>query len=180
MKRMYVIVAAMLLVGLSLYMSLGGYSLINNRKRGYAKSVITGREGELLPSISILLSDSITKINLSSIPNGKPTVLFYFSPYCPYCQSEMDTIINNITRLKHIQFYLVTPYSHREMKLFYNKNHLERYENIIVGLDYDIRFSEYFRIVQVPFIAIYDKGKRLNAGFFGGVASDQLRQVSQE
>src|SRR5258708_38332898 len=82
------------------------------------KSLKTGLEGQLLPKFDLLLSDSTSWLNTSSIQTGKPIVLFYFSPYCPYCMAQTKVIIDNIDKLKNVQIYMVTNYPFGAMKSF--------------------------------------------------------------
>ena len=44
----------------------------------------TGLEGKIMPSFKLLLEDSITYVDTKNIPIGKPVVLFYYGPHCPY------------------------------------------------------------------------------------------------
>ena len=70
----------------------------------------TGKEGKTLPEFSMLLTDSNTWIKTASIPTGKPIVLMYFSPYCPYCKAQTKSIVEDMDQLKEIQFYFISSY----------------------------------------------------------------------
>lgn len=139
----------------------------------------TGKENMALPSFKILLADSLTTLNTANIPSGSPIVLFYFSPYCPFCEKEMKEIIDNIPKLKGIQFYLLTPYSFNEMKIFNTRYNLEKYDNIKIGIDTQSSFGIYFNTVNTPFIAIYGKDKKLNGAFIGNINTEQILAISK-
>lgn len=146
---------------------------------GYLKAIRTYHEGEKIPSIEILLSDSSTYLNVSKVSPGRPIVLFYFAPYCPYCRSEMEEIIKNIGHLKDIQFYLITPYPFSDMRMFYYSYNIYKYDNIKVGVDFNRAFGDYFKTQNVPYLAIYNRKKKLNAAFLGNVKYDQIKVVSE-
>jgi hypothetical protein len=64
----------------------------------------TGMEGRLLPSIDMLLPDSVTHFNTAGIPNGKPFVVIGFQPWCTHCQAETQDIIQHIQQLGYSYF----------------------------------------------------------------------------
>lgn len=185
MKRksvLFIVVTSIL--GLFLYAGackLMGYPIfVNNKNKSYVTPVYSGHEGELLPNIDLLMLDSVTHINIADIPPGKPTVLFYFGPYCPYCQAEIDDIVKNMESLQEIQIYLLTTYSYGEMKSFYIKNNLEKFNNIRIGIDYGFQFSKYFNTILIPCTAIYNTNKKLNSVYIGTLSHDQIKKVSEE
>lgn len=141
--------------------------------------VRTGREGEVMPDIDLLLRDSITHINIGNAVSKGSVLLFYFGPDCPYCQMEIDEIVKNIERLKDVQFYLITPYSISDMREFYKRNDIQKYSNIVVGRDHAFLFGRYFGAQSVPYLAFYDKGKRLKAAFLGNVYFDQIKSICE-
>lgn len=121
----------------------------------------TGLEGQLMPSITLLGADSISKISTTDIDPGKPTILFAFEPWCPYCRAQTRSIVSQIKSLRDINIYMLCNTTYAEFKKFYDKYELEKYPNIKAGIDYDHRFAIYFRNQNVPSLAIYDKDKRL-------------------
>lgn len=139
------------------------------------EAIKTGLEGKPLPSFSLLLPDSVTYLNTNSIPSGRPIALFYYGPYCPYSRAQMEIIINNMSVLKDIQFYVFTSYPFHDMKKFSDDYHLNKYPNITAGRDDKRFFSEYFQVPGVPYLAVYDKNKRLKRAFIGQVYSKQIK-----
>lgn len=140
----------------------------------------TGLEGKSMPSFNLLLADSNTRFNTGSIPSGEPVVLFYFGPHCPYSRSQMEEIIEEMSILKNIHFYIftITPFS--EMKDFYNHYQLYKFKNITVGIDSAIFFKSYFEAPGVPYMAIYGKEKKLNKVFMGKIYGRQIRDAAEE
>jgi peroxiredoxin len=140
----------------------------------------TGKEGRPMPQLSMLLTDSITILHTSDIPSNKPVVFFYFSPFCPYCKAQTNNIVENIDKLKDIQFYFVTNYPLAAVKHFNEEHKLTKYPNITTALDSANVVGEYFEIVGVPFMAIYGKNKILNKTFMGKIYSSQIKEVADE
>ena len=139
-----------------------------------------GLQGKPLPSFTLLLADSATHFNTSNVVAGKPSVFFYFRPHCPYSRAQMEGIIDNIRKLKNIQFYIFTTAAFPEMKKFYNDFKLDKYQNIKAGIDTSGFFEDYFKVRAVPYIAIYGKGKKLNESFLGLVSGKLILKVAEE
>jgi hypothetical protein len=137
----------------------------------------TGLEGKPLPSFNLLLVDSTTHFNTANIPTGKPVVLCLFGPHCPYSKAQIEEIIEDIDKLKDIQFYIFTPYPFAEMKKFYEHYQLNKYSNIITGVDYTNFFGKYFKATGVPYTAIYGKDKRLIKSFIGIIYSSHIKEA---
>jgi len=139
----------------------------------------TGLEGNPLPSFNLLLHDSTTYINTGNTPAEKPVVLFYFSPECPYCRAQMDEIIQNNESMKNIQFYIFTTWPFAEMREFYKHYRLDKYSNMVVGVDYTNFFKYHFKVVGIPYMAIYKKDKNLKEAYLGNINSSQIKRVAE-
>ncbi|OQP54341.1 hypothetical protein A4H97_22935 [Niastella yeongjuensis] len=140
----------------------------------------TGKEGKPMPSFTLELLDSITRLHSQDIPYGTPTVLFYFSPYCPHCNAQTNKIIEDMDRLKDIQFYFISRFTLTEVKAFQKEHQLAKYPNIVIGLDSANFINDYFEIAGIPYFAIYGKDKKLNKTFLGRIYSSQLKKVAEE
>ena len=87
----------------------------------------TGLEGKLLPSFNLLLLDSSTNFNTSSIPSGKLIILLYFSPECPFCCAEIDEITDHIQSFKDVRFYIISNFSLGDLKQYSGHQGLNKY-----------------------------------------------------
>lgn len=121
----------------------------------------TGLEGQPMPNIDLIAVDSVTHFNTESIKPGKPTILFAFEPWCPYCRAQTTSMINQIQKLKDVNIYFLCTSRYSLFKEFYKKYELLKYPNIQAGIDYKETFSEYFQQTGVPFFAIYGPDKKL-------------------
>lgn len=120
-----------------------------------------------LPQFSFRLYDSITLINSKSFPEGRPIVLFHFESDCRECQQTTDSLLQNMQRLKNVQFYLLSVENFANVNLFRNYYHLDRYKNLTVGQDYDQFMRKHFKSYSIPFIALYNSDKKL-VGMYKG------------
>lgn len=140
----------------------------------------TGKEGKMVPEFSLLLTDSINWVHSKNIPTGKPFVLFYFSPFCPYCKAQTKSITENIDNLKDIHFYYISSYPLSTIKEFSKEFDLGKYPNITVGLDSGRIVNDYFEIPAFPYLAIYGTDKKLKKTFMGKMYSSQIRKEAEE
>jgi thiol-disulfide isomerase/thioredoxin len=137
----------------------------------------TGLEGKPMPEFSILLSDSSTYLNSKKFSKGQPIVLFCFGPHCPFSRAQMDELISNISSMKDMKVYAITPWPFSEMKSFKEDYSLSKYPNIVIGYDSANFLGSYFKMKGVPFTVVYDKDKKLKGSFLGKTSSDEIRKV---
>jgi len=140
----------------------------------------TGMEGRLLPSFSILLPDSLSRLDTRTISDGQPFVIFEFSPTCKHCQAETGDILKHMALLRNVRMYYVTSDPFSEMKIFYRYFQLQNYPNIIIGRDETFAFGRYFKVHQIPYAAIFDSHKRLKEVFpYQTTAQEIARAVAE-
>lgn len=159
-----------------LILTLGIY-LVSCHNRTYRPPLTTGLEGKPIPSFSVLLSDSSTILNTADIPKGRPIVLLYISPQCPYCRAELTSILKNMSTLGDTKFYVFTNWPFRQFKAFYTYYQLGKYQNIVAGQDYANALSHHYPLPGVPFTAFYDKNKNLDKAFAGLMRIDQIKSL---
>jgi thiol-disulfide isomerase/thioredoxin len=146
MKQAFVVIATVVLAGC--------YSKPPEIKK-------TGLEGKLMPSIDLIAVDSFTHINTDEIKPGKPTILFAFEPWCPYCRAQTTSMLSQIEKLKDVNIYMLCTSRYAQFKEFYKKYELAKYPNVTAGIDYNRSFSTYFVQRGIPCLAIYGVDKKL-------------------
>jgi thiol-disulfide isomerase/thioredoxin len=144
------------------------------------KSLKTGLEGKPIPAFNLLLMDSITKINTQNISTNQPIVFFFVSPYCPYCKSQTEEIVNNLEALSKIRFYIISTFPYKPFKQYFDFFKLGSFTNVTVGRDYESFFPTYFQVTSIPYIAVYSKEKILKRVLIGKVPSNLLRDIALE
>jgi len=143
---------------------------------GDHEKIVTGLEGKLLPPIGLTLIDSVSAFNTSSIPAGRPFILFYYQPHCPFCRQQTEAIVKNIDKLKNVNIYMVSSWPYNDVQEYVKRYHLGRYQNIIVIQDRQKNLDAYFQPKGVPFLAFYDSQRRLKRAFLGAQDVDVLRE----
>jgi thiol-disulfide isomerase/thioredoxin len=134
----------------------------------------TGHEGQPIPPISLQLADSTTWLNTIDIPDGKPFIVFGFSPGCRHCQNLTLGIEEYFKDFKDIPIYYITADRFKNMRFFYRFYKLSNYPNIIMGRDSANTFFRYFGKKTTPLIAIFDGKKRLQRVISGEPTVFQL------
>jgi thiol-disulfide isomerase/thioredoxin len=140
----------------------------------------TGLEGKPMPAIELLAADSTTIYRTNSIVDGKPTILFSFETWCPYCKAQMKSIISQINSLKDVNIYLLCYTQYPEFKEFYKHYELGKYPNIKAGIDYNMTFAKYFKSTQIPYLAVYDTQKNLKQVFVGKTPIRSIKEAALE
>jgi thiol-disulfide isomerase/thioredoxin len=121
----------------------------------------TGLEGQPMPNIDLIAIDSVSHFNTESIAPGKPTILFAFEPWCPYCRAQTTSMINQIQKLKDVNIYMLCTSNYNLFKAFNKNFQLQKYPNIKSGVDYKRAFANYFKQTGVPYMAVYGPDKKL-------------------
>lgn len=142
------------------------------------QQIISGLEGTPLPPFNVLLTDSTTLINSEKFDLGKPIVLFYFSPFCPYCKAQTEEIKQDIKSLSNIQFYFLSPFPVNQIKDYDEKYGLSANKNIIVAQIRDSSFTKFYHIPGVPYMAVYNDQKKLTEVLLGKVSIDDIKDIA--
>jgi thiol-disulfide isomerase/thioredoxin len=145
---------------------------------GKKPSFKTGQEGKPLPAVDLLLPDSTSHLSTKNIPIGKPFVIIFFSPECPFCRALTNDIIDDMDELSNVQFYFLSTFPIKDIKAYYNEYHLQNYSNITVAWDYKIYFNKYFNAPGIPVTAIYGKDKKLKEVLMGKVSTNLIKDIA--
>lgn len=140
----------------------------------------TGKEGKPIPEFNLLLTDSTTWLNTRNIPSGQPVALLYYSPYCPYCQALTREITEEMDDLKNIRFYFISSFPLATQKAFSKDFQLAKYPNIVTGMDTSSLMQHYWNAPGIPYLAIYNKDKKLNHTFLGKISGNQIKKVAED
>lgn len=128
------------------------------------------------PSV-LLLTDSATKWNLKAkLQKDKPLFLIFFSPECDHCKHETEALIKNIDKFKGIQIVMATTMPFGEMKKFADHYKLLSH-GITVGRDIAYVIPPYYEMKSLPYLAFYDKNKKLISTFEGSMGIPSILKV---
>jgi len=141
------------------------------------KPYVTGMEGKSLPQFAIQLVDSVSWLRSQDIPHGKPLIIFYYSPKCPYCRAQMRDILNNIESFNDTQLYVLTDASLYSIKEFISYFKLNNFPNVIAGRDTGAVILHEYKLRRVPFLASFDKTHKLKVAYEGRLTSHSLLKI---
>ena len=110
----------------------------------------------------------------ANIAAGKKVILFFYSPTCPHCRAQMREILKHIDQYKDLQLCVLTWSDFPAMKKFNTYFNLQKYPNIITGIDTGFVVPKIYGITAVPFMAAFDRDKRLKSAYLGRMSSKTL------
>ena len=131
----------------------------------------------VLPAFSILREDSTSWFSSRELRAGVPVIIMLFSPDCDHCKDQTVILTKNMDKLKNIEIVMSTFQPIYKIREFCGQYKLMNYSNVHVGRDVKYFFGPYYRIRYSPFIAVYDKDRKLVRVFEGGAKIDKLLEA---
>ena len=126
-----------------------------------------------IPPFSLLKADS-TNLTREDLARHKKTLIMFFSPGCDHCKHQTKDLLANIDQFKDVEILMATYQPIEEMQTFYNDFHLENYPNIKIGRDTKYFFVPFYKISNLPFMALYNNKGKLLTTFEGTTAAGKL------
>ncbi len=130
-----------------------------------------------IPPFDLLQTDSSTHLTRDNILKKHNTLIMFFSPDCPHCQHQTEDILAFIEKLKDVQIVMATYQPFEEMVGFYQKYQLAKYSNIKLGRDVHFFLPPYFKMKNLPYLALYDKKGNLLTTFEGNQPMDKILEA---
>ena len=119
-----------------------------------------------IPPFTLLKIDSTT-LTRDDLTKNKKTLIMYFSPTCDHCILQIDSMLANINKFKDVQILMVTYQPLDEMRKFYGEKKISSYKNIKMGRDIKFFFPPFYKMNNLPFLALYDEKAKLLTVFEG-------------
>ncbi|MCA0399093.1 MAG: thioredoxin family protein [Bacteroidetes bacterium] len=119
-----------------------------------------------VPPFELLGLDN-QKINRESLAKRAGTLIIYFSPDCHHCQQQMDWLKEKLSSFDKYNLVLATYQPMEELQGFYDKYKMASWKNLYIGRDEKFFLPPYFKINNLPFLALYDKNGNLLTSFEG-------------
>jgi len=126
------------------------------------------------PPFRLLLTDSSTYFTKDELAKKKAVMVMLFSPECEHCRLETEEIIQHIDAFEKVQIIMSTTLPFGKMAAFYTNYNLKRFDNIIVGKDINYLLPTFYNIRNLPFLAFYDKNKKLISVFEGALPIEKI------
>lgn len=119
-----------------------------------------------MPPFTLLKPDS-TELKRDDLPKGRKLLFMYFSPTCEHCQHQTKDMLSEIEKLKDVQILMATYQPFDEMKKFYADYKIANYKNISMGRDRAFFFPPFYKMNNLPYLALYDAKGNLITTFDG-------------
>jgi thiol-disulfide isomerase/thioredoxin len=120
-----------------------------------------------LPPFSLLKVDSSGYFTKDDIKKNRPTLVMYFSPECEHCKHQTEDLLASIDQFKDIEIVMATLQPFNEMKDFYRYYRIADHSNIKMGRDVKAILPGFYKIHNLPYLALYDKKGKLITTFEG-------------
>ena len=100
-----------------------------------------------------------------------------FNPECEHCQEQLELLLSVPQVVQSAQIILSSIETHEKNRIFYNKNHLEKYPFVHLGKDYKYFFGAYYRPNTIPVLVFYNVQKQLTFFNQGNTKKKQVEQA---
>ena len=127
-----------------------------------------------IPPFHLLKSDSATYITKDDIKKHHRTIVMFFSPDCDHCKHQTESILAAGDRFKDIEIVMATYQPFEEMKEFNEHYRIYEHPNIKLGRDEKFFLAPFYKIRNLPYLALYDKKGNLVTTFEGTQKIDTL------
>jgi thiol-disulfide isomerase/thioredoxin len=120
-----------------------------------------------IPPFKLLKGDSATYLTRDDIKKHHLTLIMCFSPECDHCKHQTEDLISAMDKFKDVEIVMATFQPLSEMKEFYRYYRIADYPNIKMGRDDKYVLPPFYKIRNLPFLALYDKKGNLITTFEG-------------
>jgi len=122
----------------------------------------TSKAEKGIPPYHLLTTDSVY-ITPADLKKNMAVMVIYFSPDCSHCQHLMYELKPKMDAFKNTQVIMVTFVQQiKAIQVFARDFDLKKYPNFTVGTEgYTYVVQKYFDVHTTPYIALYDKNRKL-------------------
>ena len=127
----------------------------------FSKTIKGNCQSGKLPPFAIMQANG--KIfRAHELPVGKPMLIVYFSPECDHCDILMKDLLKMEANFRKSSVVMITHLAVDKVSKFVQKYGLSKYPNVYVGTEGTWLFvKNYYKILEMPFIALHDKNGNL-------------------
>ncbi|MHA4809390.1 TlpA family protein disulfide reductase [Flavitalea flava] len=120
-----------------------------------------------IPPFHLLKLDSTTYLTKEDLKKHRPTLVMFFSPDCDHCKHQTESILSVYNKFKDIEIVMATYQPFGELKEFNTHYRLFEHPNFRLGRDEKFFLVPFYRIRNLPYLALYDKKGNLITTFEG-------------
>ena len=127
-----------------------------------------------LPPFHLLKLDSTTYLTKEDVKKNRRTIIMYFSPDCDHCKHQTESILADFSKFKDIEIIMATYQPMEELKEFNEHYRMAEHSNIKMGRDEKFFLPPFYKIRNLPYLALYDKKGNLITTFEGTQKIDTI------
>jgi len=121
----------------------------------------------IIPPFHLLKLDSATYLTKEDLKKHRRTIVMFFSPDCDHCKHQTESILAAGDKFKDIEIVMATYQPFEELKEFNTHYRIFEHPNMKLGRDEKFVLAPFYRIRNLPYLALYDKKGNLVTTFEG-------------
>ena len=133
-----------------------------------------------IPPLHLLKLDSTSYLSKDDIKKNRKTIIMFFSPDCEHCKHQTEAILADFKDFKDIEIVMATYQPFEDMKVFNTHYNIDKHSNIKIGRDEKFFLPPFYKIRNLPYLALYDKKGNLITTFEGAQKVDTLLNAFAE
>jgi len=127
-----------------------------------------------IPAFHLLKLDSATYLTKDDLRKNRRTIVMFFSPDCEHCKHQTEAILADFKDFKDIEIVMATYQPFSEMRDFNEHYKIYDHPNILIGRDEKFVLPPFYKIRNLPYLALYNKKGNLITTFEGTQKVDTL------
>jgi thioredoxin-related protein len=127
-----------------------------------------------LPPFHLLKLDSSTYLTKEDVKKNHRSIIMFFSPDCDHCKHQTESILSDFSKFKDIEIIMATYQPFEELKEFNTHYRMFEHPNVKLGRDEKFFLPPFFKIKNLPYLALYDKKGNLITTFEGAQKVDTI------
>ena len=133
-----------------------------------------------IPPFHLLKLDSTTYLTKEDVKKNHRTIIMFFSPDCEHCKHQTEAILADFKEFRDIEIVMATYQPFDEMKQFDAHYRISDHPNMQIGRDEKFVLPPFYKIRNLPYLALYDKRGRLITTFEGTQKADTILNAFNE
>jgi thioredoxin-related protein len=127
-----------------------------------------------LPPFHLLKLDSSGYLTKEDVKKNHRSIIMFFSPDCDHCKHQTESILSDFSKFKDIEIIMATYQPFEELKEFNTHYRMFEHPNVKLGRDEKFFLPPFYKIKNLPYLALYDKKGNLITTFEGTQKVDTI------
>jgi thioredoxin-related protein len=133
-----------------------------------------------IPPFHLLKPDSTTYLTKDNLKKHHRTLVMVFSPDCDHCKHQTEALLEQMDKFKDVEIVMATYQPFEEMKQFNTYFRIFDHPNIKIGRDEKFFLIPFYKVRNLPYLALYDKNGNLITTFEGNQKPETLLNAFEQ